>query len=121
MELDERLEAVFSKLQNSILDDRGYGGPVHHKAYVDSWDLLFSQSDFGDVMIHALDDENKISIRFEVAPDNVWYGHRYEYSTYFAKWVEVGRKATHEDKKLVAELAEKAMWKDMIKRNKDKK
>lgn len=113
-DLDERLEEVFRKVQATILDERGYGGPVAHTAEVDGWQLRVGSSDWGDVMIRAVSPTNRIM--FEVAPDGVWYGHHFEYSEHYKKWVEVGDQATDGEKRLMADLAERAQWHDEIER-----
>ena len=114
-DLDARLEAVFQTLQDSVTDERGYGGPVAHVATVDGWDLRMSTSDFGDATYSAVNKEHRL--HFDLTREKI-YGHHFAHSKEYNTWIDLGQ-VTDKDKELGADLAERATWRDTIKRKKD--
>lgn len=96
----ERLEAVFKKLQQSVLNDEGFGGPVWHDAHIDGWRLVMTQGDLEEVVFSAQKGDQIFGL--ELRDTNVW--------------VLSFRGTKAEDLEWLVELAERAEWQDLLDR-----
>lgn len=100
---DQRLTAVFKRVQATVLNAEGFGGPVRHQADVDGWDLNLWSTDFGEVFITVRSHQwlqGRRIMGFELADT----------------WTPFVHGTVPDDLAQVVDLAERAEWTDRIDR-----